>query len=146
MPQKKTNKGAKNSKRRKAGGSSDPSSDLLGELLFRQEGQQYAHVVRMLGAGRLEAFCYDGTTRLCHIRGNMRKKVWIATGDTILVSVRDFQDSKADVIHRYNTEEARRLQSMGELPRPARINETQVDIAQSEENKNDTCTFEFSEI
>lgn len=31
----------------------------------------------MLGNGRLEALCFDGTTRLCHIRGKLRKKVKI---------------------------------------------------------------------
>ena len=29
----------------------------------------------MLGNGRLEALCFDGTKRLCHIRGKLRKKV-----------------------------------------------------------------------
>jgi hypothetical protein len=31
------------------------------------------------GNGRLEAQCIDGTKRLCHIRGKMRKKVWVNT-------------------------------------------------------------------
>jgi translation initiation factor 1A len=34
-------------------------------------------VIRMLGNGRLEAQCIDGKKRLCHIRGKMRKKVWV---------------------------------------------------------------------
>lgn len=29
----------------------------------------------MLGNGRLEAMCFDGTKRLAHIRGKLRKKV-----------------------------------------------------------------------
>lgn len=29
----------------------------------------------MLGNGRLEALCFDGVKRLCHIRGKLRKKV-----------------------------------------------------------------------
>jgi hypothetical protein len=33
----------------------------------------------MLGNGRLEAMCIDQTKRLCHIRGKMRKKVWVNT-------------------------------------------------------------------
>ena len=33
----------------------------------------------MLGNGRLEATCIDGNKRLCHIRGKMRKKVWVNT-------------------------------------------------------------------
>lgn len=36
---------------------------------------EYAQVLRMLGNGRLEAYCMDGVKRLCHIRGKMRKKV-----------------------------------------------------------------------
>ena len=32
---------------------------------------------KMLGNGRLEAMCFDGTKRLCHIRGKLRKRQWI---------------------------------------------------------------------
>ncbi len=59
---------------------------------------EYAQVLRMLGNGRLEAHCMDGVKRLCHIRGKMRKKVWVNSGDIILVGLRDYQDEKADVI------------------------------------------------
>ncbi len=33
--------------------------------------------------------------------GKMRKKVWIAQGDIILVGLRDYQDEKADVIMKF---------------------------------------------
>jgi initiation factor 1A len=33
----------------------------------------------MLGNGRLEAYCFDGSNRLCHIRGKLRKKVCYMT-------------------------------------------------------------------
>jgi len=42
--------------------------------------------------------------------------VWIGTGDIILVGLRDYQDTKADVILKYNPDEARNLKSYGELP------------------------------
>merc|ERR1719213_447000 len=42
--------------------------------------------------------CFDGVERLCHIRGKLRKKVWIAQSDIVLVGLRDYQDAKADVI------------------------------------------------
>jgi translation initiation factor 1A len=35
----------------------------------------------MLGSGRLSCSCFDGQTRLAHIRGKLRKKVWINNGD-----------------------------------------------------------------
>ena len=43
-------------------------------------------------------------------------QVWINQGDIILVGLRDYQDNKADVILRYNPDEARNLKSYGELP------------------------------
>lgn len=78
----------------------------------------------MLGNGRLEALCFDGTKRLAHIRGKLRKKVWINQGDIILLSLRDYQDEKGDVILKYNADEARSLKAYGELPETAKINET----------------------
>lgn len=34
----------------------------------------------MLGNGRIQAQCFDGQRRLAHIRGKLRKKVWINQG------------------------------------------------------------------
>ena len=91
----------------------------------------------MLGNGRCECFCFDGVTRLGHIRGKMRKKVWITAGDIVLVAKRDFQDEKVDIIHKYTADEARNLKQYGELPETARINETAVDMAMTGDDDND---------
>ncbi len=42
--------------------------------------------------------------------------MWINQGDIILIGLRDYQDAKADVILRYNPDEARNLKAYGELP------------------------------
>ncbi|RSH87667.1 Translation initiation factor 1A [Apiotrichum porosum] len=110
--------GGKNRRRGKNDGDDDKR-----ELVFKEDGQEYAQVVKMLGNGRLEAKCQDGETRLGQIRGQMRKKVWITQGDIILLSLRDFQDDKADVIHRYTPDEARSLKTYGELKSDFQINE-----------------------
>lgn len=75
----------------------------------------------MLGNGRLEAMCFDGVKRLCHIRGKLRKKVWINQGDIILIGLRDYQDAKADVILKYTADEARNLKTYGEFPETGTI-------------------------
>ena len=62
-------------------------------MVFKEDGQEYAQVLKMLGNGRLDAMCFDGVKRLCHIRGKLRKKVWINTGDIILLGLRDYQVS-----------------------------------------------------
>merc|ERR1719317_1374126 len=53
--------------------------------------------------------CFDGVKRLCHIRGKLRKKVWI---------------NQSDVILKYSADEARNLKSYGEFPESVKINET----------------------
>jgi translation initiation factor 1A len=100
---------------------------------------EYAQVVKMLGNGRLEAQCFDGEKRLAHIRGKMRKKVWINQGDIILLSLREFQDAKADVILKYSADEARNLKAYGELPETAKINETDTFPADGD----DEVQFDF---
>ena len=41
--------------------------------------------------------------------------------DIILVGLRDYQDQKADVIMKYNSDEARRLKNMGHLPESVNV-------------------------
>ena len=43
-------------------------------------------------------------------------QVWINGGDIILLGLRDYQDTKADVILKYTADEARNLKAYGELP------------------------------
>ncbi|KAK3282329.1 hypothetical protein CYMTET_9927 [Cymbomonas tetramitiformis] len=136
MPKNK-GKGGKNRRRGKN------ENEEKRELVFKEDGQEYAQVLRMLGNGRLEAQCIDGVKRLCHIRGKMRKKVWVNTGDIILVGLRDYQDEKADVIQKYMADEARSLKAYGELPESIRVNET--DTFGEEDGENDEY-FDFDDI
>lgn len=135
MPKNK-GKGGKNRRRGKNEG------EEKRELILKEEGQEYAQVLRMVGNGHLDAYCFDGVNRICHIRGKMRKKVWVNTGDIVLIGLRDFQDGKADVILKYTSEEARRLKTMGQLPDNAKINETDMNAGSDEED----CAFDFDEI
>jgi translation initiation factor 1A len=113
---------------------------------YHYVGQEYAQVVKMLGNGRCECFCFDGVTRLGHIRGKMRKKVWITAGDIILAAKRDFQDEKVDIVHKYSADEARNLKQYGELPENARINETAVDMAMAGNDDDDDIGIAFDDI
>lgn len=111
-------KGGKNRRR----GKND--TGLKRELQLRDEGQEYAQVQKILGSGRVLCSCFDGEERLAHIRGKMRKKVWINQGDIVLVSIREFQPDKCDVILKYHPDEARALKAQGELPENTNIMET----------------------
>ncbi|CAM9209332.1 unnamed protein product, partial [Ectocarpus fasciculatus] len=136
-------KGGKNVKRGKNGNMEENRRDLL----YKEFGQEYAQVVKMLGGGRVLVQCYDGVTRQGLIRGTMRRRVWINTGDIVLVGLREFEAEKCDIIHKYTTDEARSLQAYGELPATARINQTAIDLALEGENEDeDDVGFDFDGV
>jgi len=98
------------------------------ELEFKEDGQEYGQVLRLLGNGRVECNCMDGKKRMCTIRGAMRNRVWINAGDIVLIGLREFGDDlKADIIMKYFDEEARELQEYGELPEHIKIAEGAID-------------------
>ena len=93
------------------------------ELVTKEDGQEYAQVLKLLGDCRCSLFCFDGVTRIGHIRGKMRKRVWVQTGDTVLVATREYQDEKVDIVHKYTAEDVRRLKQIRQLPESGAINE-----------------------
>ncbi|UCF58606.1 MAG: translation initiation factor 1A [Candidatus Bathyarchaeota archaeon] len=65
---------------------------------------------RLLGFGRVLVKCQDGHERLCRIRGEMKRRVWIRIGDVGLVSPWNFQSHKrSGVIWRHKKSQAERL-------------------------------------
>ena len=82
----------------------------------KSEDQEYGQVTKLLGNCNLEVSCFDGVNRFCHIRGSMRKKVWIKMNDIVLVSLRDFELSKADIIYKYEIPEINYLKKENEIP------------------------------
>lgn len=113
------------------------------DLTFKVFGQEYAQIVKMLGNGRVQLMCFDGKTRLGIIRGALRKRVWMSVGDIILIGLRDFQDSKADILAKYSMDEARQLKGLGELPVTAKIGDVGTGIGNDEEEE---CAFDFDAI
>lgn len=68
-------KGGKNYKK----GKKRDEGETRRELIFKEDGQEYAQVQKMLGDGRAALSCYDGVARTGLIRGTMRRRVWINT-------------------------------------------------------------------
>ena len=124
-------KGGKNRKKGKRMETSDKR-----ELLFKEDEQEYAQVLKLLGAGRLEAYCFDGKKRLCHIRGKIKNRVWMNVGDIVLVSLREFEDGKGDVFHKFNDAEAKELIELGEIPDNVKINEDDFDDDMREDERD----------
>ena len=96
-------------------------------LEFKTEGQEYGYILKLLGDSRAEVFCYDGKKRSGIIRGKMKKRCWIRIGDHVLVSLRDYQDNKCDIIFKYFDTEVRNLKIYGEIPDITNIGEFETE-------------------
>lgn len=104
MPKKKKGKG------RNIGDSEKRQLILAGDM------QEYAKVMRCLGDRRLTVILTDSSEMLAVIPGRFRKRVWIKPDDIVIVSRREFQNNKLDIIHKYNSDEIRKLHKIGDIP------------------------------
>ena len=68
------------------------------------------------------------------IRGAMKNRVWINTGDIVLVGLREFgsEDDRCDIIMKYFDEEAKELQELGEIPEYVKIAEGGIGLDDEE--------------
>jgi translation initiation factor 1A len=102
-------KGGKNYKKGKGGGDDGPA------FVERADDQLYGRVIKNLGNCNMIVYCGDNKRRFCHIRGAIRKRMWMNPGDVVLVSVRDFEKVEAgemergDIITKYDTKHYGRL-------------------------------------
>ena len=85
-----------------------------GELGYK--GEMFALAEEILGGRRVTVLCADGQTRMARIPGKMQRRQWVREGDLIIVWPWDFQDSKADVKHRYTKTQAMYLSRKQVLP------------------------------
>lgn len=138
----KKNSGGKNFKKQKK-----ISDKTDRDLVFSEDGQAYAMIKNKFGDGRFNCELIGiNKTIIGHIAGSMRKKVWINIGDIVLVSLREFNLDKCDIIHKYNQDEARSLKSYGEIPENYNLNASLLDIMDKENSLEENLNFDFEEI
>ena len=131
------NWGGKNAKKIKRSSVTDNENRAI---LFKEDCQLYGKVLKLLGDSRCTILCDDGKERLCTVRGKMKKKVWIKLNDLILVSLRDFEPDKGDIIHKYNDSESKKLEKMGVLNKLS-LN-TNSDLFGEDEDIDDGIDFD----
>ena len=67
------------------------------------ECEEYGLVKKLLGNCRVNLICNSGDEVMGIIRGNMRKfnkRVLIDKGDIVVISKRDYQANKVDIVHK----------------------------------------------
>ena len=84
--------------------------------------------------------CFDGKERMATMCGSMRKRRFINQSDIVLVSLREWQDSKCDIIDHYDENLTRKLKDKGLIPDSIKLD---VD-KQYEEDDDDNMGFVFT--
>ena len=105
-------KGGKKHKRNK--------NQSVGEKTLRlkdeEQSQEYAQITKCLGNCRFTVMCFDGKERMATMCGGMRKKRFVNCNDIVLVSLREWQDTKCDIIDSYDYNLSRKLKDKGLIP------------------------------
>ncbi len=110
--------GGKNYKKSKQTGS------IVKPFIDRQPDQMYARILRNLGGRNMLVYSNDNKIRLCHICGAMKKFNWLAIGDLVLISLRDFEKKpepgskeyeKGDIIAKYDSEHLGKLKKLPDI-------------------------------
>lgn len=112
------------------------------KIILKDEGQEYGIVDKALGSGRFSVKCFDGKVRLGLLRGKLTKGInkknnFIMPGDYVLISTRDFQNDKCDILLKYSDQHIRDLIKLNELPKDCNIKTIISD---------DNMPFEFESI
>ncbi|KAH0789962.1 eukaryotic translation initiation factor 1A-like [Histomonas meleagridis] len=84
-------------------------------ILAEDEMQTYAMVIKALGDRRFQCICKDGKERQCKIRGKFRGRLFITLHDILLISLREDDSDKADIIQKYRPDEIHELKKLGEF-------------------------------
>ena len=97
---------------------------------FAEPDQKYAKVVKLLGNRRVTVLTMDNKEVLARIPGRFRRKIKVLLNDLVLISIREYQDDKVDIIHKYLDEEAIHLVSYNEIPSSfvSKYNSVEVDV------------------
>lgn len=109
-------------------------------LRLKEEGQEYAQVIKCLGNCRFNVLCFDGKERMATMCGTMRKRRFINQDDIVLVSLRDWQDAKCDIIDNYDENLVRKMKDKGLVPDSIKLD---VDKQYSDDD-DDNLGFVFS--
>ncbi|KAI5172787.1 translation initiation factor 1A [Nematocida sp. LUAm3] len=86
-------------------------------MVFMVEGETiYGQVQSALGSSRFSVLCTDAITRLCQLRGNMYKSVWVQQNDIVLVSLCFDAKDTGYICKKYHPQEIKILRKNNLIP------------------------------
>jgi initiation factor 1A len=114
---------------------------------LNQEYEEYAYVKKLLGNCRVHLVTASGIEAIGVIRGSLRKfsrRVIIEIGDIVVISKRDYQADKVDIVHKYNLDQVQTLIAEKKLTGTLCSFYSSVAAASTNEVENDDSYINFA--
>lgn len=80
-----------------------------------RKGEVIGVVETLYGGCRMQVRCVDGLKRTCRIPGKFRKRLWIKSGDYVIVKLWDIEPDKGNIVFRYTQNQVKWLRNKGYL-------------------------------
>jgi translation initiation factor 1A len=122
---------------------STPDTENL-PLILKEQDQEYGKIIRSTGGCTMLVKCADNVERLCMIRGGIKKKFRFFVDDCVLISLRTFQDSRGDIIHKYESDDVRKLIKLELVDADFKTKTVDTNKEMTEEQEYEA--FEFEDI
>jgi translation initiation factor 1A len=99
------------------GAQANPQQNIVAPTRVRvpRQGELIGVIVQRLGGNRMEVRATDGKTRNCRVPGRFSRSMWLRPKDTVLIKPWEFDNTKADVIFKYDGNAANQLKKRGML-------------------------------
>jgi len=80
-----------------------------------REGQVLGIIEQRVGGSRMVVKCIDGVARNCKVPGRLRRRLWLREGDIVIIEPWDFDNTKGNVMFKYNPTQVQWLRKKGHL-------------------------------
>lgn len=114
--------------------------------ICKDDDQFYAKITKVNGGGRYVLRCLDEDHELLGIcRGNLKNRKLLARGAVVLISKRDFQPTKCDILYVYDQDELSVLEKNGDINGFYRQYDTDIEFATGDDNDTADNNTEIDE-
>jgi translation initiation factor 1A len=80
-----------------------------------RKGELIGVVTQRFGGNRMEVHCTDGKKRNCRVPGRFKRLLWLRPKDFVLIMPWPDDDTKGDIIFKYNSSAVNQLRKRGIL-------------------------------
>ncbi len=93
----------------------DTSQNIPTRVKMPGKGEVIGIVSQRLGGNRMEVQCSDGKVRNCRVPGRFKRSMWLREKDIVLVKPWEHDNTKGDIVYRYNSSSVNQLRKRGLL-------------------------------